>query len=429
MSVFLQPIYTQTAPGNSSEITFNNIPQNFTDLLIVVSARAGIAALSDGIIAKFNGSVSNFSFLSVEGNGSAASSGSSATTANIARTNGSTATANSYASSVIYIPNYSRGNTKQITVSTVSETNATTTFMNFYSIFWNDRSPITSISFPQNSGTNYTSDSTFTIYGVSNIYDTGTPLAPTLGAVTDLGGVASFAFTPNDTATGQTADYYSVQDIAIMGTPAYGNVSPITFPITTGVTYNAPVKAVNVIGTSTSAMSGSLTSYNNFASIATQVITSNTSSIVFRNIPQYYSHLQLRVYARGSTNATSGYPYHIYNGDTSANYSSHFMTGNGITTAAAAYVNSAQPLSMNFPCANSSANIFGYAVIDIMDYTSTNKFKTSRIMNGWDNNSTGNCFVFSHVWNSFAPISSITLVGWDIANFVSGSHVALYGIG
>ena len=41
MSVFLQPIYTQTVgSGGASSIAFNNIPQTFTDLLIKMSVRA-----------------------------------------------------------------------------------------------------------------------------------------------------------------------------------------------------------------------------------------------------------------------------------------------------------------------------------------------------------------------------------------------------
>ena len=40
MSVFMQPIYTQTMGAvGAQSVTFNNIPQGFTDLVLEVSGR------------------------------------------------------------------------------------------------------------------------------------------------------------------------------------------------------------------------------------------------------------------------------------------------------------------------------------------------------------------------------------------------------
>jgi hypothetical protein len=134
--------------------------------MLLISARAGIAALSDGIVAKANGSTSNFSQTSVEGNGSSGSSSRSTSGANIARTNGSTATANSYATASVYIPNYRSSAFKQFIIRTSSETNAATTYQNLYAVLWSNTAAITSLSFPQNSGSNYTNASTFSLYGI-----------------------------------------------------------------------------------------------------------------------------------------------------------------------------------------------------------------------------------------------------------------------
>jgi hypothetical protein len=167
MSVFLQPIYTQTASGSSSEITFNSIPQTFTDLMVVVSARAAIAAVSDQVIAKVNGSTSNLSFTILSGDGSSTSSSRGTSGTVWGRTAGSTATSNTYSSFELYIPNYTSSNFKQIISNSVSENNATTAFLNMISILWSNTAAITSLSFPQNSGSNYTNASTFSLYGIT----------------------------------------------------------------------------------------------------------------------------------------------------------------------------------------------------------------------------------------------------------------------
>ena len=268
-------------------------------------------------------------------------------------------------------------------------------------------------------------NTTVTLYGLSNIYDTQAPSAPTIGTLVDEGGVLSASFTPS---SNDGARSYILTTSPSSST-VYGNSSPIKVSVTPGTAYTAQISSSNSLTNAASGISNSITTTNNYTSIATQPISANTSTIIFNNIPQNYKNLQLRIFARGSAAATSDYSYINFNEDSSGSYSTHYMTGNGTTSVTASYINSAQPLSLNFPCANANANVFGSAIVDILDYKNTSKFKTARIFNGWDNNGNGNIFIWSMLWNNLAPVTSIKLVGWGIANYAPNSHIALYGIG
>ena len=69
-----------------------------------------------------------------------------------------------------------------------------------------------------------------------------------------------------------------------------------------------------------------------FESIATTTVGSGgTSSIDFTSIPSTYQHLQLRIISRVSNADTGDNIFLQFNGDTSSNYSWHYMEGDGST--------------------------------------------------------------------------------------------------
>jgi hypothetical protein len=167
-----------------------------------------------------------------------------------------------------------------------------------------------------------------------------------------------------------------------------------------------------------------------FYQIATNTVGSGgASSIVFSSIPQIYTHLQLRISAR----ATSGDSFQLqglFNSDSGGNYSSHFIYGDGTGVGAAAGNGSLTYASVgNCPGSNSSANIFGCTVTEILDYTNTNKFKTTRCISGADRNGTlGYVFFPSANWRSTNAITSITLNVEGGSTFAQNSVASLYGI-
>ena len=173
MSVFLQPIYTQTASGSASTITFNNIPQTFTDLQLVVSFR-GLTATgnpSEALTMLINADASNnYSNTNLYSNGTGVASIRYSNNGNIylLQINSATSTSNTFSNGELYIPNYTSSNYKQIISNTIIENNATSVAnagTMIASGLWRNTSAITSLSLSSSAG-NINQYSTFSLYGI-----------------------------------------------------------------------------------------------------------------------------------------------------------------------------------------------------------------------------------------------------------------------
>ena len=181
-----------------------------------------------------------------------------------------------------------------------------------------------------------------------------------------------------------------------------------------------------VLGTSASQNTKSFLS--SFESISTTTLASNTSTVNITSIPSTYTHLQLRVMLRSTTAATFASIGLRINGDGPAanNYSQHSMTGNGTATSG-----SGSPIRDNmvigtFAAASATGGLFGVAVIDILDYANTDKYKTIRSIAGVAGYSAG---MYSGLYKSTTAISAISFRdNSDATNILAGSTIALYGI-
>ena len=161
-----------------------------------------------------------------------------------------------------------------------------------------------------------------------------------------------------------------------------------------------------------------------FESIATTTVGSGgSSSVSFTSIPSTYTHLQIR--ALGRTTGNSRRLKVQFNSDTTAtNYRQHGLYGDG----SAAYAETANNNNiLYFPESAYQANVFGVGIVDILDYTNTNKYTTLRILHGHDDNGSGYIFLSSCLWMNTNAITSITIVP-DNANIAQYSHFALYGV-
>ena len=182
-----------------------------------------------------------------------------------------------------------------------------------------------------------------------------------------------------------------------------------------------------ILGIYASQISGHLVT-SSYESIATYT-PSGTSTITFSSIPQTYTHLQIRTFTRDAGNDDSMSVR--FNGDssgtsgTNGNYSTHVLYGNGTSASSLGYTYTNYML--NWFC-NPNSNGFGVGVLDILDYTNTNKYKTIRGLGGYDTNGGNGQFVqlTSGNWRNTAAINSITV--YTNYNMSSGSHIALYGI-
>jgi hypothetical protein len=173
----MELIDVKTLSSAAGSITFSDIPQTYTDLKILVSARDdrdGQPNTDLSLQVGYNGTINTGSIYTnkqLYGNGSTAGSQSSSTTyAYLGMSNGPTSTANTFGNTEIYITNYASANNKSISTDGVSENNATTAFavLNANSIATSN--PITDIKISAVYGSgNFQIGSTFYLYGISNV--------------------------------------------------------------------------------------------------------------------------------------------------------------------------------------------------------------------------------------------------------------------
>jgi hypothetical protein len=177
-------------------------------------------------------------------------------------------------------------------------------------------------------------------------------------------------------------------------------------------------------------------SLNSYESIQTVTVTgSSTASITFSSIPQTYKHLQIRGILRGVGAGFGSGTFGVVgrlNNDSGSNYSNHVLFGNGSSASAGAATSQTSEAIVNFPGTSETANSFGAFVLDILDYSNTSKFKTSRTLGGYDGNNTNGIVTFrSDLWQNTAAVTQIDLTaGISGPNqfWAANSSFALYGI-
>lgn len=152
---------TTVGAGGTSAITFSNIPQNYTDLVIKISARN--TSTNDYFWIRFNGTSTNLSGRAIGGEGSGTPT--SFTIEPYGRMNGSGTTASTFATTDVYIPNYAGSNNKSISIDSVSENNATLAFAVLDAGLWSNVTAISSIQLVP-TGNNFAQYSTATLYGI-----------------------------------------------------------------------------------------------------------------------------------------------------------------------------------------------------------------------------------------------------------------------
>jgi hypothetical protein len=158
----------------------------------------------------------------------------------------------------------------------------------------------------------------------------------------------------------------------------------------------------------------------NFESIATiNVGSGGSSSETFVSIPSTYKHLQLRWISR--SNGGNYNPIIRFNGDSGNNYSWHYLDGNGASVTSGGAASTSSILIAGI---GNTANTFSVGIMDILDYTDTNKFKTVKILQGVDYNGSGAADLWSGNWQSTSAITSMYL-GFFSTQY---SQFALYGI-
>lgn len=174
---------------------------------------------------------------------------------------------------------------------------------------------------------------------------------------------------------------------------------------------------------------GLVTDFSSYESIATTTVGGTAqSTITFSSIPSTFKHLQLRILARSNRAGTEDIFVVRFNSDSGANYSRHFLLGNGSATSSFGQGGETYILADASGGATSGTNVFGACVMDVLDYADTNKFKTLRGLGGIDTNGGGYLTLISGNWRNTNAITSITITSYYSSSWVQYSHFALYGI-
>jgi len=161
MAKTYEPIASQTLASTQTTVTFSSIPQTYTDLILVIQAQVnGSPINTDGNINGDTGA--NYSFTTVVGNGSAASS-FRGTSTSIIRYATAGYTDNTFGhNSINQFLNYSNTTTfKTVLCRANNAANGTSLTINL----WRSTAAITSISII---GNPFAIGSTFTLYGVKS---------------------------------------------------------------------------------------------------------------------------------------------------------------------------------------------------------------------------------------------------------------------
>jgi hypothetical protein len=162
---------------------------------------------------------------------------------------------------------------------------------------------------------------------------------------------------------------------------------------------------------------------------STNVGSGGVSSINFSSIPQDYTHLQIRIMSRSTTASTLSWSGLRLNGDSNSdNYKGHQLYGDGSSAVSDAFGSASHLASFLTTGSSSTSGIFGVAIIDILDYNNTNKYKTIKVKQGNDQNGSGYIIFHSGIWLSTSSITSMLFFDTNGGNYAQHSSFSLYGI-
>jgi len=179
------------------------------------------------------------------------------------------------------------------------------------------------------------------------------------------------------------------------------------------------------LGIFASAANVSSTSFESISTVS--VGSGGSSTITFSSIPGTYTHLQIRAISRKSSAGGGDGIFVRFNSDTGSNYALHQIDGDGSSVSAYGAASQGQMNPFATATSSQSANVFGVQIWDILDYANTNKYKTLRAMNGYDNNGSGKIRYGSGLWMNTNAVTQIDITG-NGDSFSQYTQFALYGI-
>jgi hypothetical protein len=184
-------------------------------------------------------------------------------------------------------------------------------------------------------------------------------------------------------------------------------------------------------GVLSAAGGGEPVALSDYELIATAFGTGSSGVITFSSIPQTYKQLQIRYTAKNTS--TSRQINLTMNGVTSSVYASHLIGANTPPGVGSAFPFSSNTISQteirltDSMAADSGAGVVTGGIIDILDYSSTSKNTTIRVLSGSIPTTNDRIRFASGLYNETTAVTSLTLTA-AANNFASLSRFSLYGI-
>lgn len=157
-----------------------------------------------------------------------------------------------------------------------------------------------------------------------------------------------------------------------------------------------------------------------YTPIASNVLTSATSTVTFSSIPSTYTDLRLVANLNGSSGSISFKA--TVNGDTGTNYSSTLLYGTGTSALTARNTNANDFLGGYAMTQITQTSLFAF---DFMNYANTTTYKS--VLSRIADNNTGLVLAYVGLWRNTSAINSITING-ATSNFSIGCSFTLFGI-
>jgi hypothetical protein len=158
-----------------------------------------------------------------------------------------------------------------------------------------------------------------------------------------------------------------------------------------------------------------------YVPIATETLLSSADRIIFNNIPQTYTDIVMSCHVKLTSASTS---FIQFNNDTSSElYGNQYFYTNG--TSLGGQVLSTYGVRIGEHYAGISTAFFQPVILNIMDYATTNKFKTSLVR---EDHTGSEVNLGACTWRSTSAITRIDFWSGPTGDLAAGSTVTLYGI-
>ena len=164
----------------------------------------------------------------------------------------------------------------------------------------------------------------------------------------------------------------------------------------------------------------SMTAINSFI-----VDSSGASNVTFSNIPSTYAHLQIRCFVRAVDASVIPSLRLRFNSDSAGNYTSHYSYGQGVSVGTDPFISGSYCWAGAIAGGSTTSGIFASNIIDILDYSDSNKYTTFRSLGGVDLNGSGEIQLTSGLWRQLQVVDSVTFPGFTFAQY---SRFELYGV-